>query len=156
MQKTPAIGNSGLTGWLSAPEALEAYRETVAAAWGLWSYLWQWFRPAVTDKRIAYTRKDGGLSVVTPDAVFFMLLRRGGVIRHMRVIDQWGPRGVPVFEGTGEVMGSMTEAEALAFLVWKDVPRGTNHVAIVESVPSDRSNRAAWALDEAGRIVAAA
>lgn len=152
MQRIDATGSSGVKGWLTDPLDLDAYHESVAAAWGLWAYLWAWFRPVVTDKRIAYTRTDGGLSIVTPDPVFYMLLRRGGVIRHMRVVDQWGQRGIPVFEGTGEVMSSMTEAEALEFLIWKDVPRGTNHISIIEQLPASRVNRNAWSLSDAGTV----
>lgn len=148
MKKIDVTGSSGVKGWALDPLDLDDYRETIAAAWFEWAWHWAWLRPTVTEKRIAY--EDGGLRILTPDPLFFFLLRRGGVFRHMRVIDQM--RGIPVFEGTGEVMGSMTEDEAIAFLAWKDIPRGINHVVVIDSVPADRSNRKSWALTEAGTV----
>ena len=152
MQKIEAIGVTGVKGWSLDPVDLEEYRESVGSAWALWTYLWSWFRPVITEKRIAFTRTDGGLSILTPDPVFFFLLRRGGVIRHMRVVDEGGTRGFPIFEGTGEILGSMTEDEALDFMVWRDVPHGTNHIAFIDHVPEDRTNRNAWALSDSGSV----
>lgn len=152
MQKSETTGKAGLKGWSLDPLDHEEYRETVFQAWAEWAFHWAWFRPSVTEKRIAYTDRDGSLRVVTPDPLFFFLLRRGGVIRHMRVIDQWGQRGIPVFEGSGEVMGSMTEQEAFEFLAWTVAPRGTNHIAVIDSIPEDRTNRNAWSLSDAGMV----
>ena len=154
MRKTPVIGVRGLSGWRTEPDDLDAYLADYASAAQTWARIWAIFRPVITDNKISYTRPDGGLSIVTPDTTFFMLLRRGGVIRHMRVIDEWGARRVPVFDGTGEIMPSMTEDEALDFLIWKDVPRGTNHVVIVSTtlVPADRVRRNQWQLSESGAI----
>ena len=95
------------------------------------------------------------MAIVIPSDHFFMLLRLGGVIRHMRMIDSYGQSGIPVFEGSGEIMGPMTEREALEFIAWKDIPRGTNRLAILPpdiELP-DRSRRPDWRLTDDGRVI---
>lgn len=155
MIKHEITGANGLAGWSIGPDDYDAYLSSVAWAWSGWSRLWHWFRPPATRRRIAYERPDGGVSIVIPSDHFFMLLRRGGIVRHMRVIDAYGSSGIPVFEGTGEVMGSMTEIQALEFIAWKDVPRGTNRICYL---PADhelppREHRNEWRLSDDRMVV---
>lgn len=156
LTKEPAVGDAGLTGWAIGPDDHDVYSRQYQEARSWLARLWYWFRPIVTKKKIAYVRADGGLSIVTPSQSFFFLLRRGGIVRHMRQIDAFGPMGIPVFEGTGEIMGPMSEDEAIAFLIWKDIPRGTNRIVVLDEaeIPSDRSRRNSWQLSEDGRIIA--
>lgn len=155
MKREFIVGHNGCHGWLPDPDEFDEYRESLGRAWSLWTRLWSLFRPAVTNKRIAYVRRDGGVSIVTPDDHFMMLLRRGGVVRHMRQIDDMGPSRAPVFEGSGETMRSMSEREALDFLAWKDIPHGVNRIVYLDrnDIPATRERRDAWRLDEAGRII---
>jgi len=155
MQRVDTVGGNGMRGWIVSLEDLEAYRSTVGAFMYLWASAWYLFRPKVTGKRIVYSRPDGGVSTIVPDDTFMILLRRGGVIRHMRVIGEFGPRRIPVFEGTGEIMGSMTEEEALAFLWWKDGLPGCNHWQVIPeaAIPKDRTRRNQWFLAEDGSIM---
>ncbi|MDO8632105.1 MAG: hypothetical protein Q7R41_16600 [Phycisphaerales bacterium] len=157
MIKTEVIGNGGLTGWVIGLADLESYMSSVAHGWNGWARLWYWFRPPATRQRIAYERPDGGVSVVIPTDHFMILLRHGGVIRRMRVVDAMGPSGIPVFEGSGEIMGPMTEREALEFVAWKDIPRGTNRIVYLPAdyeLPS-RERRNNWRLTDDNSGVAA-
>jgi len=129
--KHPTRGARGLSGWTITQRELEDYFESIARAWQLRAHLWYWFRPPdVVRFCIRFDPPDATFdapaAILVPSEHFFMLLRVGGVIRHMRVIDQFGRNGIPVFEGTGEIMGPMTEREAMEFIAWKDVPRGVN------------------------------
>lgn len=157
MRRTQVTGRSGIVGWLAEPEDMALYLGEVEAAWTEFNRWWELFRPAVSTLRIAYDppgRGDKPVAIVVPVPHFMMMLMHGGVVRHMRVVDSYGPRGVPVFEGTGEVMGSMTERQAIEFLAWKDVPRGVNHWAIVDEarLPSTRECRALWRLMDNGEV----
>lgn len=159
MQKFPAIGDNGMIGWTAGFDDLEEYRDAVSRALDNIQHQWGDVRPVFTTRRIAYQPPKGGpLAIVTPAEPFMQLLRRGGVIRHMRVVDQTGRPAKPLFEGTGERLPSMTEDEALAFLTWKDVPHGANRVEIIDAaaIPDDRSQRNRWYLGEDGQIRVAA
>lgn len=140
------------SGWMLDPDELEEYGEHVARHWNFLSRLWYWFRPPNTIYRIAYSRSDGGVSIVVPTPWMMALLKRGGVIRHMRVIDEVGPFKAPVFEGSGKLLHPMTELEAVEFIAWKDIPREVNHRVIltVDDIPKDRSRRNDWRLGDTG------
>lgn len=158
MKKIPTTGDRGFSGWAVEPEDHEAYFEHMARHWHFLARLWFWFRPPNTVWRIAYSRRDGGVSIVIPTPHMVALLKRGGVIRRMRQIDSLGPRGIPVFEGSGEFLPPLSEREAIEFIAWKDLPREVNHRAFLraDQIPQDRSRRNEWRLTEDGRIAVAA
>lgn len=155
MRKVETRGNAGLSGWTIEPDEIDAYFEHMARHWNFWWRLWYWFRPPNTKYRIAYSRLDGGVSIVVPTPHMVALLRRGDVIRHMRVIDALGPQGIPVFEGSGEFLQPMTEREAIEFIAWRDIPRAINHRMILSEgdIPRDRSRRNDWRLSDSGIVV---
>lgn len=154
MIRTETTGKSGLFGWTVEPEDLDAYFEHMARHWNFISRLWYWFRPPNTKYRIAYSRPDGGVSIVTPTPWMMHMLKRGDVIRHMRQVDSFGPQGIPVFEGSGEFLPPMTEREAIEFIAWKDIPREVNHRVILtdDQIPTDRRRRNQWQLGESGIV----
>lgn len=156
MKMVPTVGDSGVRGWTIDPRELEAYFEHMARHWNFLSRLWYWFRPFDPTWRVAYSRTDGGVSIVYPSAWMMAMLKRGDVIRHMRVIDTYGPNGIPVFEGSGELMGPMTDDEAIRFVEWKDVPREVNHRVIMtaDDIPASRARRNSWRLGESGIVEA--
>jgi hypothetical protein len=142
LKKIQVQGSRGLHGWVVEPEDLHRYFEDMRLAWGN-------LPPVATGARIAYTPADGGpVCIVVPNEHFLSLLFKGGVIRHMRVIDDLGANGIPVFEGSGKILGPMTEKEAIEFIAWKDIPRGVNHIAFIDesAIPVDRTFRNAWQL----------
>lgn len=106
--------------------------------------------------RIAYhDSEQEAVKVITPAPVFVSTLMAGNYIRHARVCRE--DRGRPVLEGTGELMPAMTYDEAIAFVIWKDMPRGVNHFAILTTddlpridgcIDKARKFRAAWRLKE--------
>jgi len=147
------FGVEGRRGWLADHLSMSAYHDDVNQKWSQLSGMWQGNIPEVRQV-IAFERMDGCISIVAPSAHFYMMLRHGGTIRHMRQIDAYGPTLAPVFEGTGEILKSMTEREAIEFVAWKDVPIGTNRIVIVDKVdlPLDRRRRNEWQIQEDGRI----
>lgn len=155
MKKIPIVGNAGVNGWAIEPDDQRAYFEHMARHWEFLSGLWYWFRPPNTAYRIAYSRPDGGVSVVTPTPWMMTMLKRGDVIRHMRQVDSFGPQGIPVFEGSGEFLPPMTEREAIEFIAWRDIPRAINHRMILSEgdIPRDRSRRNDWRLSDSGIVV---
>lgn len=96
--------------------------------------------------------------VISPTPRFIAALMAGGYVLRERVVDQCSETGLPIFEGTGEIMEPMSYDEAIAFVVWKDMPRGVNHFQIMTtddlprvdgSIDKARMFRAAWRLKEA-------
>ncbi len=158
MQKIDCTGNAGLSGWTLSRDELISYQDEMIGAWRWWNEVWEWLRPSQPYK-IAYTNFDGSVSIVVPSIHFLAILQRGGIVRHMRVIDSMGqqPCGYPVFEGTGERLPSMSQKEAMEFVAWKDIPRGINHIAVIDgdSLPKSRERRDSWRLSDDGRVVEA-
>jgi hypothetical protein len=153
MKKIPTVGNSGESGWSIGAYDHQQYFEHMAREWALLDLLWASFIPPQTDLRIAWTDPATGVvSITAPTPWMIAFLKKGGVIRHMRVIDHFGPRQNPVFFGSGEFLPPMTEREAVEFIRWKDIPRNVNHVMIIEAgkIPGDRSRRNEWRLGESG------
>lgn len=150
--REPLTGIEGKTGWAVDAETLREYHDHMARHWNFLARIWYWFFPPGTTYRIAYSRRDGRVSVVTPTPWMMAMLKRGDVIRHMRVIDHYGPQRIPVFEGTGEFLPPMTEREAIEFIAWKDIPREINHRLFLteDQIPADRSRRNEWRLGEYG------
>lgn len=113
--------------------------------------------PVACDARIAY--HDGtqeAVKVITPAPRFIAALMAGGYIRRARWLRDEGGR--PVLEGSGELMGPMSYDDAVAFVAWKDMPRGVNRYSIMTTddlpridgcIDRARKFRAAWQLEEA-------
>ena len=100
------------------------------------------------DHRIAYhSSQQEAVHVITPTPRYIAALMAGGYVRRERVVgadtaearaarlvpepmaDR--PTGLPIMEGSGEVLGPMTYDEAIAFVAWKDMPQGVNHFQIL-------------------------
>jgi hypothetical protein len=153
MKKTPTKGSAGFSGWTISAEDHEAYFQHMRAAWEFLDIIWADFIPNQTDLCIAWTNPEDGVAVVTRPTPWMMaMLKKGGIIRHMRPIDFFGERGVPVFEGSGNFLPPMTEREAIEFISWYSVPRETNHRMILRGcdIPLDRSRRSEWRLTDSG------
>lgn len=155
MRKVPVIGQAGFAGWLPDPDELAAYRANVGAWEEFWNRAWIYLLERPQPRPIAFDNPaTGRLAVMRFSPVIYFMLRRGGVIRHLRVADHYGPQRLVVLEGSGELLPSMTDKEALDFLWWKDGHPGVNHFETIDpaDVPTDRSNRADWWLDDNGKI----
>lgn len=105
-------------------------------------------------KRIAYTRPDGAVSIVSP----------APMARHVKSIIVGGekisvePTRFDVFVtqyGTQDLSPEWaeTESEFLERVRVGAVPDDAVDVAIVDEIPEDRSTRASWALVD-GKVVA--
>lgn len=149
LRRDPATGDGGLSGWVIEFDEYEEYFAHMAKHWEFLDRLWHWFRPPLTEYRIAYEH-DGGLRVITPTHQMMALLMRGGVIREMRQIDAIGADGIPVFDGSGKLLPPMTEREALEFIAWKDIPRAVNRRTIltVNDMPKNKERRDEWVLSD--------
>jgi len=111
------------------------------------------------DHRIAYhTPQQDAVHVITPTARYMAALMAGGYVLNERVVGTCPETGLPIMEGSGEIMGPMSYDEALAFVIWKDMPAGVNHFQILTtddlprvggSIDNARKLRAAWRLKEA-------
>lgn len=113
--------------------------------------------PVACDAHIAF--HDGSqeaVKIITPAPRFIAALMAGNYIRHARVARE--ERGRPVLEGTGELQPAMSYDEAVAFVAWKDMPRGVNHYEVLTTddlpridgdIDRARKFRAAWRLQEA-------
>ncbi len=136
--------------WLATPEELNADLSRLAA-------------PATralgqhhTEYRIAFhDASQEAVKIITPSARFMRALMAGNIVRHVRVSHDDPETGLPVLEGTGELMPPMTEREAIDFVAWKDVPRGVNHFEIITtddlprvngSIDAARKFRNTWSL----------
>lgn len=113
--------------------------------------------PVSCDARIAFHDNDQeAVKVITPAPRFIAALMAGGYIRHKRVVGQCEQTGRPIFEGSNEIMDAMTHDEAVAFVAWKDMPRGTNRYTILHTddlpridgcIDKARKFRNAWVLE---------
>lgn len=109
--------------------------------------------------RIAYhDAEQEAVKVITPTPRFMAALMAGGYVLRQRVVGECPETGLPMFEGDGERMGAMTYDEAVAFVAWKDMPRGVNHFEIMTTddlpridgdIDRARKLRGAWRLKEA-------
>lgn len=101
-----------------------------------------------TEYVIAYEDGDGPVKIVAPAPRMMAALMHGGIVARRRVIGG-AEDGSPIFDGDGKIMGPMTEAEAVEFIGWKDIPAGVNHRAVLHrsQIPQDRTFRNAWKLE---------
>ncbi len=136
--------------WIPTPEELHF-------DWWRANILTRNLAPVECDARIAYhDASQEAVKVITPAPRFIAALMAGNYICHARVCRE--DRGRPVLEGTGELMPAMTYDEAVAFVAWKDMPRGVNHYSILTTddlpridgcIDRARKLRGAWRLEEA-------
>lgn len=136
--------------WIPTPEEM-------ATDWYRANILSRHLKPVECNARIAYhDATQEALKIIIPAPRFMAALMHGGFIRMQRNVEDVDGR--PVLEGTRAIMGPMTYAEAVAFVAWKDMPRGVNHYEIITtddlprisgSADKARKQRAAWRLLEA-------
>lgn len=141
-------GDRGRKGWTIVQSEYALYRESVDREWRELDRLWQFSPKKQTDKVIAYEMpgEDGPVRLMRPTDHMMAMLMRGGIIRHIRVIDHLN--GEAIFDGTGEILPAMSESEALDHIRWKFMPVEVNHWKIISEreIPSDRTFRNAWRL----------
>lgn len=109
--------------------------------------------------RIAYhSPAQDAVHVITPTPRYMAALMAGGYVLCERVVGACPETGLPMFEGDGEIMEAMSYDEAIAFVIWKDMPRGVNHFEIMTTddlpridgdIDRARKFRNAWRLQEA-------
>lgn len=135
--------------WMPNPEELHF-------DWWRANILTRHLEPVDCPARIAFhDATQEPVKIITPAPRYIAALMAGNYIRHARVARE--DLGRPVHEGTGELMPAMTYDEAIAFVIWKDMPRGVNHFAILTTddlpridgcIDKARKFRAAWRLKE--------
>ena len=113
--------------------------------------------PVECNHRIAF--HDGtqeAVKVITPAPRFVAQLMAGGYTRHKRCIGACEQTGLPMFEGTNEIMSAMTYDQPVEYVAWRDMPRGTNHFTILHTddlpridgdIDKARKFRNAWRLE---------
>jgi hypothetical protein len=116
-----------------------------------------------TGYRILFERDDDGVSVVHPSPVYMAMLQAGNIIRRLRVIRD-DERGFPIFDGDGELLPPLSEADAIAHIAWKDVPYDVQQahlngnrkriaLYLFDLLPSTREERDSWRWDGEGKIL---
>jgi hypothetical protein len=100
--------------------------------------------------RVAFEWGEGPVKLLVPSPRMIFFLMSGYVVRHLRVIGDDPATGLPIVEGTGELLPPMTEREAVEFIAWRDIPRGCNRTVIIttKDLPASRVFRDAWRLPE--------
>jgi hypothetical protein len=109
---------------------------------------------------------DAPVKVLVPDPNWFACALAGGILPPIEsyLADQEVPDGQPKAHPYAPPIGPMTEEEAIEYLIQKDIPRrvwddptaNRPRFAIVpvEAIPSDRTHRNAWKLNDLARIAA--
>lgn len=109
---------------------------------------------------------DAPAKVLVPDPNWLACALHGGILPPVETYlrDQSVPDGEPKEHPYAEPIGPMTEEEAIEYLIMKDIPRkvwdteGANKprfkIVPVEMIPTDRTHRNAWRLDNFERNVA--
>jgi hypothetical protein len=110
---------------------------------------------------------DAPASVLVPDPNWMAAALAGGVLPSIDTYqrDQGVADGQPKEHPYAEPIGPMTEEEAIEYLVMKDVPpqvwrdykgnRCIMKIVPVELIPSDRSFRNAWKINQTETEIAA-
>ena len=106
------------------------------------------------------TQPDAPASVLSPDPNWLAAALAGGILPPIDTYlrDQNVPDGQPKEHPYAEPIGALTEEEAVEYLVQKDVPpqvwrdyqgnRTIMKIVPVELIPSDRSFRNAWKINQ--------
>ena len=110
---------------------------------------------------------DEPAKVLVPDPNFMAAALYGNVLPPIEtyIRDQSVPDGQPKEHPYAEPVGAMTEEEAIEYLVMKDISpsiwrdyngnRTIMKIVPVELIPSDRSFRNAWKINQAEQEIAA-
>ena len=110
---------------------------------------------------------DASASVLVPDPNWMAAALAGGVLPPIDTYlrDQNVPDGQPKEHPYAEPIGAMTEEEAIEYLIQKDIPpqvwreyngnRIIMKIVPVELIPSDRSFRNAWKINQTETEMAA-
>ena len=110
---------------------------------------------------------DAPASVLVPDPNWMAAALAGGVLPPIDTYlrDQNVPDGQPKEHPYAEPIGAMTEEEAIEYLIQKDIPlqvwrdyqgnRIIMKIVPVELIPSDRSFRNAWKINQTETEMAA-
>lgn len=105
-------------------------------------------------------KPDAPAAVLVPDPNWMAAALAGGILPPIEAYlrDRDVPDGQPKEHPYADPIGSMTEEEAIEYLVMKDVPahvwrdyvgnRCVMKIVPVELVPSDRSFRNAWKIEQ--------
>lgn len=113
--------------------------------------------PVECNHRIAFhDSTQEAVKVITPAPRFIAQLMAGGYTRHKRCIGACETTGLPIFEGTNIIMGPKSYEEAVEYVAWRDMPRGTNRYTILHTddlpridgcIDKARKFRNAWVLE---------
>ena len=110
---------------------------------------------------------DAPAAVLVPDPNWMAAALEGGVLPPIDTYlrDQNVPDGQPKEHPYAEPIGAMTEEEAIEYLIMKDIPpqvwrdyqgnRCILKIVPVELIPSDRSFRNAWKVNQEAERIAA-
>ena len=110
---------------------------------------------------------DAPAAVLVPDPNWMAAALAGGVLPPIDTYlrDQSVPDGQPKEHPYAEPIGAMTEEEAIEYLIMKDIPpqvwrdykgnRCILKIVPVELIPSDRSFRNAWKVNQDAERIAA-
>jgi len=113
------------------------------------------------------TQPDAPASVLVPDPNFMAATLSGNVLAPIDtyIRDQSVPDGQPKEHPYAEPVGAMTEEEAIEYLIKKDISpqvwrdyqgnRTIMKIVPVELIPSDRSFRNAWKINQTETEIAA-
>jgi hypothetical protein len=106
------------------------------------------------------TQPDAPAAVLVPDPNWMAAALAGGVLPPIDTYlrDQNVPDGQPKEHPYAEPIPAMTEEEAIEYLIMKDIPpqvwrdyqgnRAVMKIVPVELIPSDRSFRNAWKINQ--------
>jgi len=106
------------------------------------------------------TQPDAPAKVLVPDPNWMAAALAGGVLPPIDTYlrDQNVPDGQPKEHPYAEPIPAMTEEEAIEYLIMKDIPpqvwrdyqgnRAVMKIVPVELIPSDRSFRNAWKINQ--------
>lgn len=106
------------------------------------------------------TQPDAPAAVLVPDPNWMAAALAGGILPPMDTYlrDRDVPDGQPKEHPYAEPIGAMTEEEAIEYLIMKDIPpqvwrdyqgnRTILKIVPVELIPSDRSFRNAWVVNQ--------
>ncbi len=106
------------------------------------------------------SRPDDCAAILVPDPNFLAAALEGGILPPIETYlrDQNVPDGQPKEHPYAEPIGPMTEEEAVEYLIKKDIPprvwrdyngnRCILRIVPVETVPTDRSFRNAWKINQ--------
>ena len=106
------------------------------------------------------TQPDAPASVLVPDPNWMAAVLAGSILPPIDTYlrDQGVPDGQPKEHPYAKPIGPMTEEEAIEYLIQKDIPpqvwrdyqgnRSVMKIVPVELIPSDRSFRNAWKINQ--------